>query len=232
MKKYSIRKIKYIVNMWSKEKHKEYRKLKRSGYSDKELKEYFGDDIYESGLYNKKSNILRFLDYKINEIKIEPGETEYTLKKQKSITFKDKSDIIIEFNVKDHDYILILFYIFSNGIESYEIVFTTKNQYDEYIKEYNNILSIPGNHFSVDEQKLLSSIIEKETNYNEIIPLIKSISFILFDIHDSFNLFHVFSISETEKPMKIKLYRNIIKDSFANVDEEKIDNTYYYKIQK
>lgn len=35
---------------WDKKKFTEYRKLKRSGYTDKMLMEHFGEDIYYSGI--------------------------------------------------------------------------------------------------------------------------------------------------------------------------------------
>ena len=47
---------------WSKEKSIEYRKLKRQGYTDKMLKEHFGEDIYYSGMYNKNAHIIPY-DY-------------------------------------------------------------------------------------------------------------------------------------------------------------------------
>jgi hypothetical protein len=47
---------------WTREKHIEYRKLKKSGYTDNMLVEHFGDDIYYSGMYNKNANIIPY-DY-------------------------------------------------------------------------------------------------------------------------------------------------------------------------
>ena len=49
--------------IWTREKFLEYRKLKREGYSHEMLKEHFGDDIYQSGLYNKNSSILPCLEF-------------------------------------------------------------------------------------------------------------------------------------------------------------------------
>ena len=49
---------------------------------------------------------------------------------------------------------------------------------------------------------------------------------------------NVFSVTETDKPTKIKLYRNIIKDSFKNITESECDSElnngkkiYYYTIK-
>lgn len=43
---------------WTREKHIEYRKLKKSGYTDRMLKDHFGEDIYHSGFYNKNGVTL------------------------------------------------------------------------------------------------------------------------------------------------------------------------------
>lgn len=54
-------------NFWTREKHIEYRKLKRSGYDVEKLKEHFGEDLYHSGMYNKKStyisHILKYFNF-------------------------------------------------------------------------------------------------------------------------------------------------------------------------
>jgi len=217
--------------MWNKEKHKELKKLKRSGYTREQLVEHFGVDIYESG-YFQKSHKLSFLkDYttfKINEIIISQY-TEYTLKKEKSLFNNEKSNIIINFKLSN-EYVLILFYVLNNDIESYEILFSSKENYDKYIKEMNKILELPGKHFTDEEQEILKHIVEKETNFNELIPLMKSLSFILFDVYKDYNFINTFSISETENPIKIKVYRDIIKNSFKNVEEYKKTDTFYYKI--
>jgi hypothetical protein len=73
--------IKIIITMseyndrWTREKFIEYRKLKKEGYTDKMLREHFGEDIYYSGMYNKNGSslpvILKFGNF-INEIKITP----------------------------------------------------------------------------------------------------------------------------------------------------------------
>ena len=70
------------MNNWSNEKNKEYKSLKRKGLSKSELKEHFGDDIYDSPYFNKNGSILKFNDYKrilenINEIRINPEKAYY-----------------------------------------------------------------------------------------------------------------------------------------------------------
>jgi hypothetical protein len=61
-------------SIWTREKHIEYRKLKKEGWSTKMLLEHFGDDIYHSGMYNKKSTIIPWFNF-ITEIKITPEST-------------------------------------------------------------------------------------------------------------------------------------------------------------
>ena len=80
---------------WTKEKHKEYRKLKREGKTKPELKEYFGDDIYYSGMFNSVSNILPW--HLFTEIKINPVETPYSFWNRNSNFYPNKIDYLAEF---------------------------------------------------------------------------------------------------------------------------------------
>ena len=59
--------------------------------------------------------------------------------------------------------------------------------------------------------------------------LMKSISYILLDIYTDYTSIDCFSIHSTDNPTKIKLYRNIIKDSFKNIKEKKIGDIFYYE---
>jgi hypothetical protein len=57
--------------MWNKEKDLEYKKLKRSGLTREQLKEHFGNDIYDSDYFQKSEKLSFIKDYKsynLNEI--------------------------------------------------------------------------------------------------------------------------------------------------------------------
>lgn len=66
---------------WTREKFIEYRKLKRSGWNDRMLIEHFGEDIYHSGLYNRRSSILPWLKF-LTEIT--PEECSYKVSSKPS----------------------------------------------------------------------------------------------------------------------------------------------------
>jgi hypothetical protein len=216
---------------WNKEKFVEYRKLKKSGYTDEMLIEHFGEDIYHSGMYNRKSTIMPWLDF-ITEITITPEYTDYYFSKKQS---KDKLDYIIKFQNDGVDYIISLFYYIINGIETYNILLTTETQWIEYEKKLNEIRH--KGYITNDERNELVNIVEKETGLNHLYPVMKKISYILFDIFEKELDNSIMSIGETKNLVKINLYRNIINNSFSNIEEigKKIDdigNKYYlYKIK-
>jgi hypothetical protein len=218
---------------WSKEKFIEYRKLKKSGYTDKMLIEHFGEDIYYSGMYNKKSTIMPWLEF-ITEIKITPEYTDYKISKKSSDIYKDKLDYIIQFQNNEVDYIISLFYYIIEGMKTYNVLLTTEIQWVEYQK----MLSKVGHkgYITDDERNELVNIVEKETGLNHLYPVMKKISYILFDIFEKELGDNIISLGDTKNIVKINLYRNIIKNSFSNVEEigEKFDdvgNKYYlYRI--
>lgn len=214
---------------WDKEKFIEYRKLKRSGYTDKMLIEHFGEDIYYSGMYNRKSSIMPWLEF-ITEITITPEYTDYNFSKRSSDLYQNKSDYIINFHNNDVDYIIYLFFYIIEGIETYNILLTTKNQWFEYENKLNEIKH--KGYITDDERNDLVNIVEKETGLNHLYSVMKKISYILFDIFEKELSGNIISLGQTENIVKINLYRNIIKNSFSNVVEigEKLDdagNKYY-----
>lgn len=217
---------------WNKEKFIEYRRLKRSGYTDKMLIEHFGEDIYHSGMYNRKSTIIPWLDF-ITEITITPEYTDYTFSKKLSI-YKDNFDYIIKFQNNRVDYIISLFYYIIDSVETYNVLLTTETQWSEYEKKLNSIRH--KGYITDDERNELVNIVEKETGLNHLYPVIKKISYILFDIFEKELGNSILSIGETKNMVKINLYRNIIKNSFSNIEEigeksDDIGNKYYlYKI--
>jgi hypothetical protein len=217
---------------WTRENFLEYRKLKRSGYTDKMLKEHFGDDIYYSGFYNKNSSKSHFLKM-FNEIVINPIETPYNYWEENSLFYENKKDYFAEFETdKGNRYILSLTCFYVNNIETYSIMFTLKNTFEKYYNNLKSILQQKGK-LEQDDMDYLKSIFEKETNIHEIYDVMKRISYILFDIYKHLDNKKL-SLGETDNYRKLKLYRNIIKSSFPNIEEEKVllNNKYDYYLYK
>jgi hypothetical protein len=216
---------------WTREKFLEYRKLKRIGYSDNMLIEHFGEDIYHSGLYNKFGrslpNILKFGNY-INEIGINPEVVDYSFIKQPSKYISGKSDYIISFFSNNIPYILALVYFPIGEIETLNIVFTTRDGWNDY--EYNLINFLKKGYLNEDEFLELDDIISRKTGYNDIIPIFKKVCWILPDFYKKNIKGKILSIGDTVDKKKINFYRNIIKDSFNDVIESEHhlgDNKYF-----
>ncbi len=220
---------------WTKEKFIEYRKLKRSGYTDKMLKGHFGEDIYHSGMYNKNGTslpaILKFGKF-INEIKITPEKVDYSFIKQPSFFIKGKSDYIISFFSNSIPYIISLVYFPLNNRETFNVIFTTRNQWNDY--EYNLIEFLKKGNLTNSEFKILEDIIGEETKLNDLFPIFRKISWILLDFYENQIKGELLSVGDTENKKKINLYRNMIKDSFTNILETEdyvgIHKYYIYKI--
>ena len=216
--------------IWTREKFLEYRKLKREGYSHEMLKEHFGDDIYHSGLYNKNSSILPWLEF-LKEIIITPEFTSYNINKKYSDIYNNKIDYIVDFIDNGNIYIISLFYYEINNIETYNILLTTKKQWDDYINKLNTF-KIKG-HITDEERAELVNIVEKETGYNQLYSILKKVTYILSDlIKNKLNGYPI-SLGDTNNPVKINLYRNIIKSSFNDlIESEEIFNDNKYFIYK
>ncbi len=205
---------------WTRQKFLEYRSLKKKGYTDRMLIEYFGEDIYHSGMYNKNGItlpvILKYAKF-INEIKITPETTEYNFIKQPSRFIPGKSDYIISFFSNDKPYIIALVYFPVNLDDTYNVIFTTRDQWNEY--EYNLAVFLRKGELTEDKFKFLEEIISKETKLNDLFPIIRKICWILLDFYKKHINGELLSIGDTENKKKINLYRNIIKDSFDNINE-------------
>lgn len=217
---------------WTIEKHQEYWDLKRKGYTKEMLKDHFGDDIYESGMYNRKSSIMPWLDF-ITEIIVTPEYVDYNISKMSSDIYKNKLDYIIKFEDNEVEYIIHLFYYIIDDLETYNILLTTKEQWIEYKRKLYEIRH--KGYVTTVENIELVNIVEKETGLNRLYKIIKKISYILLDFSKNENI-KIFSIGETDNLVKINLYRNIIKSSFNDVEELgiKLDdsgkNHFIYKI--
>ena len=161
---------------------------------------------------------------KINEINITPIKTDYKSVKTKSL-IQHHCDYVNYFTVNEHNYIIHYFYYVVDNVASYQLLFTTLEQYNEYKKEIN---VKPYNY------EKLRTIVEKETKFNDIFPIMKAISYIIFDFYPRLSNLPL-SLGDTDDKVKINLYRNIIKNSFPNISETIGVDTrgellYYYKI--
>lgn len=165
----------------------------------------------------------------VNEIKINPSYVYYDTFKQKSNIDNNVNDYMHKFEINGRKYILMLNFIIQNNIKSYNIFFTTGEQYDNYIKYVNTIST---DILSLEDQQKLKDISEKETNFNELMPIMKSISYILFSFHNTIERYgnYPYSIEKTDNPQKINLYSNIVNNSFKNVEETIVNDIYYFKI--
>ena len=127
-----------------------------------------------------------------------------------------------------------MYYIIDN-IPTYNIILTTCEQWQDYTNELNRVRN--KGYITDDERNNLINIIEKETGYNHIYSIMQKISYILFEfIKTEFKNNIILSIGETKNPIKINLYRNIIKGSFPNLIElgERIindDKYYLYRVE-
>ena len=217
---------------WTKEKFLDYRKLKRRGYTDKMLKEHFGEDIYYSGMYSKNSHIIpfdyftKYFENKVNEIN--PEQTNYDITPVPSSLDLNKMDYILTFISSDVSYTICLMYYKIHEDDTYNIIFTTTDQWNQYRQEFFNI-SKKGN-VDKEELQLLNDIISKETGFNDLFPIFRKLSWILLDFYDKHIKGEILSIGDTANKKKINLYRNVIKESFDNIIETEVmfnGNKYY-----
>lgn len=207
--------------IWTREKFLEYRKLKRTGYTDKMLIEHFGEDIWESDLYNKNSST--FLK-KFNEIKINPIKSPYIYYNRGNDFIENKVDHICEFISNEIPYVIIFLYLEINNIETYNIIFTTKEQYEKYLNKIEYFRTIQ--QFDIDE---LKDILEEQIDSINIFSLFKRLSYIIFDYYNNHLKDIKLSIGDTNDKKKINFYRDIIKNSFENIKEEiEVYNEIYY----
>jgi hypothetical protein len=214
---------------WTREKFVEYRKLKKDGYTHDMLKEHFGDDIWYSGLYNKNSctlpHIIKYAHF-VNEIKVNPEETDYSYLPSLSKFYKSKTDYIITFNSNNISYIIYLMFFKINNIETYNILFTTREHWIDYQSKY---LEFSKNDMTEEEFEILAKIVEEKTNYNDLFPIFRKISWILIDFYNKHLNNQILSIGDTEEKKKINFYRNVIIDSFQDFKEtETMFNGYKY----
>ena len=184
--------------------------------------------------YNEFNRLFKLTQDRINEeIKINPEYIYYTLSSTISPVYYDKYDYVCNFDINGVPYVLILMYYPINDVETYHIIFTTFDQYSIYLRNFIKIKQ--KGYVTDDEFKQLNDIIGKETNLNDFYKVFKKISWMVFDVHEKYIPDYKLSLVVTDNPKKIKIYRNIIKNSFENVTETKVeleDNDYFiYEIK-
>jgi dephospho-CoA kinase len=226
---------------WTKEVNDEYRQMIKEKKSTSEILSHFGDLMkynpkkkYSGGLLTYETFMLT-----VNEIKMHPNYNYFTFEYIESKRYKDKEDILCHFSVNDIQYILLLEYLIENNSSFnnqvvYNVFFTTKIQYDNYIKRTLN-LSAEEMEKIFDE---LQENAEKETNKGDIIKIFNSLSYILLKMKNRKEC-GIYMISETNNTKKFHFYKKSIEDSFDNfeltVDVSKFlpgKKSYYYKIEK
>lgn len=184
--------------------------------------------------YSEFNRLFNLVQKRINEeIKINPEYIYYDISLKASSIYRDKFDYICDFGINGSAYVIMLMYYPINGVETYHIVFTTIDQYRKY-KDEQLRLGVKG-YITDDEHKYLDSIISKETNLNDVYEIFRKISWLIFDVHKKYIPEYKLSLVSTENKKKIKIYRNIIKNSFDNVTETEVklsDNDYFiYEIK-
>lgn len=177
------------------------------------MKEHFGEIIYESGLYNKHGASLPRFDTFLNEM----VHTHYSHTKQPSHVIPGESDHVISFFVNDRPYIIVFFYFPINDKPTYNLLFTTREQWNDY--EYKLINCLKKGYLSDDDHNILDNILTKETKLNELFTLMKSLTFVASDFYEKKLKGESLSIGDTDNEKKINLYRNILENSFLDLQE-------------
>lgn len=233
---------------WTKEVNDQYRQMIKEGKSMIEIKDVLGyvmphhpENKFATGKIIPLLKNMKNFNQFINEIVISPKEISYKYFFHPSSAYNYKTDYIIYFTINEHTYVLIMFYYKCKGIDSLNLLFTTEEQYKEYEQRLNDILKTKNNEpLSSEEHQELSDIVEGQTKFNELFPVMNAISYIILDFYEKILKMRLlsikFSITETNNSKKINLYRNIIMNSFKNVKEsEDVDEDgkkiFYYKIK-
>lgn len=234
-----------LNKIWNKRRQNLLIEMKKQNKSVDEIRSTFGSllQYHPNKIYCDESFIIskfeNFMIIKTNESVINKFiPVHYTVDKKYSFFYNFKNDYILHFNVNDIDYVIILFYYIDNGISSYNIAFTTKKQYDDYLNKLENFLE-NNEIYDITEELYneLKNILEKPTKLNNQDKILNAVSYIIVDFYkNNLNKNIIFSIGQTTDHRKIDWYRFIIKNSFNGITEtEKIDNAgdkiYYYKLE-
>ncbi len=166
-----------------------------------------------------------------NEIKLSKVPVKFYWEDDKSIFYQGKLDYFLKFEDNGQKYVVMLLYVENFGKSSYEVIFTTKEQYDKY----NNL--IKNNQLTKELEERIIKIIENETGYNNFISVLDKLVYLLEKSKNMIIDLNIlpYSITETDNEKKIKIYRQIIEDNtsfkesivFSELTKGK--KIYYYK---
>ena len=208
--------------MWTKEDNTQLRKLISEGKTPSEIIEIMGYDKLREN--PKKKYVSNYNEFILNEIFAKPKQTDFVIGREKSKYFNDKMNYYSTFKT-------------SSGQE-YVVDFVYVQEKDGRFKN-DNIFNLS---FTTKENRDLTDYkkYEDETNKKELIELTKRLIYVVIESIDTIKLKYknvIILIGETENPQKIYFYRNIINNSFPNIEEiEDISSytnglkAYYYKI--
>ena len=225
---------------WTKEVNDEYRKMICEKKTTDEILAHFGDLVKYHPKKRFSANLLTYERFMltVNEIKMHPNYIYFEFNTIKSKRYVDKKDTICHFIINDTEYILLLEYLIENNSSFnnqvvHNIFFTTKKQYDNYIKKTLNLSAL-------EMEKIfheLQTDVEKTTNKGDIIKIFSSLSYILLKMSNMIEG-GIYMISETDDERKFHFYKKSIEDSFDNfevvADVSKFlpgKKSYYYKIK-
>lgn len=200
---------------WTKEDNDKLRSLIKEGKNESYIRNHFGNDKLFYHPYKKyylsnksapipifKNKISDFTGF-INEIKYEELKTDFVVDFEKSPQFKDQFNYLYKFQTnRGNKYVVDFIYLIDTigpfpNKDIYNISFTIESNrnLDDYV-EY-----------------------EKQTLLDENHEIIKRLIFIFRDFDNRFGKGCVYLIGETSDKRKINWYRNLIKDTFDNIEE-------------
>lgn len=205
---------------WTKEVNDEYRQMIKEKKNTDEIISHFGDLVKYHPKKKFSGSLLTYEKFMltVNEIKIHPNYIYYTFEYIDSKRYQYQKDILCHFDVNGVQYILLLEYLLENNsyFENkvvYNIFFTTKQQYDDYIKSTLNLSAKEMEKIFYE----LQENVEKETNKGDIIKIFNVLSYVL--LKKSSNIKNcIYMISETEDIRKFNFYKKSIEDSFDNFE--------------
>ena len=221
-------------NIWTKEKNDKLREFIKEGKDVDFIRNYFGEDLLHhpkkkySGSALLPFHLFQENVKKMYEISLNPEKTYYSSTPEISKRYKNKADYISTFMDNDTEYTIAFEYIIINKKEAYNIVFTTYDQWNKY-KTFLLKFNKKG-YITNEEFKILSDIISKDTNFNNLFSVFRKLSYVVLDFYEKNLKDNYLAFIDTENPTKIKLYQNIIKDSFPYFHEtvENVDGYKYH----
>lgn len=201
--------------IWTKEINNRYRQMIKEKKSYDEIREELKDYMnYHPTKKFGSDNILSWELFK--EIKFDPKYIYYRFHEEKSLQYKNEDifDFIFEFKINDTKYILKLEYFKDPKFSYvYHISFTTQDQYDFFMKEYNRINNIRA--LTENDFEYLKGIYEKLTKKGDFIKIMNAIFYILPQVKNRLNN-SVYMIGETDEYEKIHFYLDSIEENFKN----------------